>query len=262
MTLSVDLFYSFRSPYSYLALPRTVKLVADYDVAVNLRPVYPLAVRVPGFFKKTNPQFLSYIAIDAPRVAQRENMPYRPPRPDPIVQDLRTLEVAEHQPYIRRVTRLGALAQTEGRSLQFVHAIAPVLWDGSVEGWHEGDHLARAAAAAGFDLPAMDRTIEADPAASRLSSRPTKGTTRPPVIGGSRPSCSTRSRSSARTASTSWSGEWNPRVWCAGSDVDVVFRRFYEMRRNQQYCPVIARSAATKQSSLSDMFWIAALRSQ
>jgi len=24
---------------------------------VNLRPVYPLAIRVPGFFKKTNPQF-------------------------------------------------------------------------------------------------------------------------------------------------------------------------------------------------------------
>jgi 2-hydroxychromene-2-carboxylate isomerase len=49
MTLSVDLFFSFRSPYSYLALPKTLKLVADYDVTVNLRPVYPLAVRVPGF---------------------------------------------------------------------------------------------------------------------------------------------------------------------------------------------------------------------
>ena len=71
MTLSVDLFYSFRSPYSYLSLRRITRLVADYDVAVNLRAVYPLAVRVPGFFKKTNPQFLRYIAIDAPRVAQR-----------------------------------------------------------------------------------------------------------------------------------------------------------------------------------------------
>jgi 2-hydroxychromene-2-carboxylate isomerase len=84
-------------------------------------------------------------------------------RPDPIVQDLETLEVAEHQPYIHRVTRLGALAQTQGRSLQFVHAIAPVLWDGTVNRWNEGDHLARAAAAAGFDLAAMDKAIEADP---------------------------------------------------------------------------------------------------
>jgi len=163
MTLSVDLFYSFRSPYSYLALPRTVKMVADYDVAVNLRPVYPLAVRVPGFFKKTNPKFLSYVALDAPRVAQHENIPYRFPRPDPIVQDLATLEVAEHQPYIHRVTRLGALAQMEGHSLQFVHAIAPVLWDGTVDRWNEGDHLARAAAAAGYDLAAMDKAVEADP---------------------------------------------------------------------------------------------------
>ena len=57
MTLSVDLFYSYRSPYSYLALPKTLKLVQEYDLVVNLRPVYPLAIRVPGFFKKTNPQF-------------------------------------------------------------------------------------------------------------------------------------------------------------------------------------------------------------
>ena len=49
MTLFVDLFFSFRSPYSYLAIPKTMGLVADYDVTVNLRPVYPLAVRVPGF---------------------------------------------------------------------------------------------------------------------------------------------------------------------------------------------------------------------
>jgi len=163
MTLSVDLYYSFRSPYSYLALPRTRKLAADYDVAVNLRPVYPLAVRVPGFFKKTNPKFLRYVAIDAPRVAQHESIPFGVPRPDPIVQDLTTLEVAEHQPYIHRLTRLGAMAQLEGRSLVFAAAIAPVIWDGTVKGWNEGDHLARAAAAAGFDLPAMDKAIEADP---------------------------------------------------------------------------------------------------
>ncbi len=163
MTLSVDLFYSFRSPYSYLALPKTLKMVADYDVAVNLRPVYPLAVRVPGFFKKTNPQFLPYVAIDSSRVAQRESIPYRFPSPDPIVQDLATLEVAEHQPYIHRLTRLGALAQTQGRSLEFTYAIARVLWDGSVKGWNEGDHLARAGEVAGFDLAAMDKAIEADP---------------------------------------------------------------------------------------------------
>jgi 2-hydroxychromene-2-carboxylate isomerase len=38
-----------------------------------------------------------------------------------------------------------------------------VLWDGSVKGWNEGDHLARAASAAGFDLDALDTAISADP---------------------------------------------------------------------------------------------------
>ncbi|UGY06943.1 2-hydroxychromene-2-carboxylate isomerase [Bradyrhizobium quebecense] len=163
MTLSVDLFFSFRSPYSYLALPKTLKMVADYDVAVNLRPVYPLAVRVPGFFKKTNPQFARYVVLDSSRVAKHENIPFRFPRPDPIVQDMTTLDVAEHQPYIHRLTRLGAAAQLEGQSLAFTSAISRVLWDGSVKGWNEGDHLARAADAAGFDLAAMDAAIAADP---------------------------------------------------------------------------------------------------
>ena len=162
MTLSVDLFFSFRSPYSYLALPRTLKLVAEYDATVNIRPVYPLAVRVPGFFKRANPQFARYVVLDSSRVAKHENIPFRFPRPDPIAQDMTTLDVAENQPYIQRLTRLGAAAQLEGRSLAFVDAISRVLWDGTVNGWNEGDHLARAAAAAGFDLAAMDAAINSD----------------------------------------------------------------------------------------------------
>ncbi|WP_027549999.1 2-hydroxychromene-2-carboxylate isomerase [Bradyrhizobium sp. Cp5.3] len=163
MTLAVDLFFSFRSPYSYLALPKTLKLVEDYDLAVNLRPVYPLAVRVPGFFKKANPQFARYIVLDSRRVAEHEKIPFRFPRPDPIVQDMATLEVAAEQPYIHRLTRLGAMAQLDGRALAFTAAIARVLWDGSVTGWNEGDHLARAAEKAGFDLAAMDAAISSDP---------------------------------------------------------------------------------------------------
>ena len=74
-----------------------------------------------------------------------------------------TRKVAAEQPYIHRLTRLGAAAQIEGRSLAFARAISRVLWDGSITGWNEGDHLANAAAAAGFDLAAMDAAIAADP---------------------------------------------------------------------------------------------------
>jgi 2-hydroxychromene-2-carboxylate isomerase len=41
MPLAVDVFWSFRSPYSYLATPRLVRPAADYDVEVNVRVVLP-----------------------------------------------------------------------------------------------------------------------------------------------------------------------------------------------------------------------------
>jgi hypothetical protein len=47
-------------------------------------------VRVPGFLKETNPQFARYVVLDSSRVAQHENIPFRFPRPDPIVQDMTT----------------------------------------------------------------------------------------------------------------------------------------------------------------------------
>src|ERR1700686_3785907 len=103
MTFSVDLFFSFRSPYSYLALPKTLKLVADYDATVNLRPVYPLAGRVPAFFKPANPDFERYVVVDSSGVAKHEKIPFRFPGPDPIVQDMATLDVAPEEPYNHRL---------------------------------------------------------------------------------------------------------------------------------------------------------------
>ena len=47
MTLRYDLYWSFRSPYSYMVTPRLMALERDYDVACQVRPVYPLAVRTP-----------------------------------------------------------------------------------------------------------------------------------------------------------------------------------------------------------------------
>jgi 2-hydroxychromene-2-carboxylate isomerase len=116
MTLSVDLFFSFRSPYSYLALPKTLKLVEDYDLAVNLRPVYPLAVRVPGFFKKANPQFARYVVRDSTRVAEYEGIPFRFPRPDPIVSSARPSVAGKGRSADRR-----RQSDPSRRKGQFVH---------------------------------------------------------------------------------------------------------------------------------------------
>lgn len=163
MSVKVDLFWSFRSPYSYLALPRTKRLAANYDVAITIRPVYPLAVRQPDFFKRINPLLPPYVVLDTRRIAEREGISFRFPRPDPITQDMRTLEVAQTQPYIRRLTRLGAAAQMAGRSLEFVDEISKVIWDGTVDGWDQGDHLSDASKRAGIDLAALETAISKDP---------------------------------------------------------------------------------------------------
>ena len=43
MTLTYCLFWSFRSPYSYLVTPRLLELEREFDVQANVRPVYPIA---------------------------------------------------------------------------------------------------------------------------------------------------------------------------------------------------------------------------
>ena len=41
----IDVYWSFRSPYSYLATPDMLRLREDFDVEVNLQVVLPIAVR-------------------------------------------------------------------------------------------------------------------------------------------------------------------------------------------------------------------------
>lgn len=161
MPLEVDLFWSFRSPYSYLALAKAINVVDRYDLTINARPVYPLAVRDPGFFN--NPLFPSYILRDAARVAEFENIPYRWPRPDPIRQNMETREISPEQPLITRLMRLSAAAQDVGRGFDFIARVATMMWNGSVDNWAREDHLERATERAGLSLAELDAAITADP---------------------------------------------------------------------------------------------------
>jgi 2-hydroxychromene-2-carboxylate isomerase len=164
MALTVDVYWSFRSPYSYLATPRLVELERTWDLDVRMRIVLPIAVRIPGFFDQVNPLWPPYLLRDTMRVAQSLGIPYGWPRPDPIVQDYATRQVAAEQPYIYRLSRLGTEAEARGRGLAFAAEVSRVIWGGEVENWHEGDHLARAAERAGLDLASMDAAITANPA--------------------------------------------------------------------------------------------------
>lgn len=134
-----------------------------WNLTFNMRPVYPIAVRLDGFFKKANPMWLPYLVRDVMREAQRYETPFMWPRPDPIVMDFTTGEVAKEQPYIHRLTRLGVAAAERGRGLPFIYEISTTLYGGKVGNWHEGSHLAEAAARAGVDLQELDEAIARDP---------------------------------------------------------------------------------------------------
>ena len=161
MTLSADIFWSFRSPYSYLAIGRYRQLAADYDLTLTVRPVYPLAIREPNFFERNPPNWLRYTMLDMMRVAAFHEIPFGPPRPDPIVQDIATRKIAADQPYIFRLTRLGQAAARRGKSLAFCHEAAKLIWGGA-QNWHEGDHLAGAAERAGLSLAELDAEAASD----------------------------------------------------------------------------------------------------
>ncbi|MFC4291983.1 2-hydroxychromene-2-carboxylate isomerase [Sphingorhabdus arenilitoris] len=164
MTLTADIFWSFRSPYSYLATRRYAALQAQYDLTLNLRPVYPLAIREPDFFERSHPNWLRYTLTDVMRLAQFLNIPMAPPRPDPIVQDMMTRKIAEEQPYIYRLTRMGQAAARRGRGLSFCDAVSRLIWGGT-ENWHQGEYLATAAHEAGLDFAELEAEAAHDSAA-------------------------------------------------------------------------------------------------
>ena len=159
MTHIVDAYFSFRSPYSYLATPGLLRLKNDFDITLNLRPVLPLAVREPEFFSPENMKRARYIMIDFPRRAEFLGMACHWPSPDPIVQDLSTLKVAAEQPYIYRLSELGVEAQRQGRGIEFAYEVSHMLFGGTKD-WDKDEHFSCAAARAGLDLNEMEAARE------------------------------------------------------------------------------------------------------
>ncbi|MBR9826559.1 MAG: 2-hydroxychromene-2-carboxylate isomerase [Alphaproteobacteria bacterium] len=161
MSEVVDVFWSFRSPYSYLVTPDLLRLREDYDVEVKFRPVLPIAVRAKEALFTDGPQKLNYIILDVLRRAEFLGIPIGLPSPDPIVQDLETLKIAKEQPYIYRLTGLGVEAERRGKGLEFARHVSHLIWSGE-PGWNEGNRLAEAAAKAELDLADMDAAIAAN----------------------------------------------------------------------------------------------------
>ena len=162
--LEVDVFWSFRSPWSYLATRRLREWQQRYLLKVNLRVVYPIAIRTPEFFDQVQPQWFSYFGNDVRRVAEFLNLPFAFPQPDPVIQlvdENGRRHTAPEQPYIHRLSWLGVLAEEMGAGIEFADEVSSLIWGGA-KGWNEGDHMRRATKRAGLDPLAMEEQLHSE----------------------------------------------------------------------------------------------------
>lgn len=160
MPANVDVFWSFRSPYSYLITPDLLRLRNDYDVSVTLKPVLPIAVRdKASVFDASDKKRPRYIFMDSLRRAEQLGLPMSWPNPDPVIQDMETFEVPDDQPLIWRLTGLGVEAERRGKGIDFVFAAAALIWGGTPD-WDKGSHLQHAASQAGLDLADMEAALQ------------------------------------------------------------------------------------------------------
>lgn len=154
----LEIYWSFGSPYSYLAIDRLVAIEQHYDVAVDFRPVRPLALRESDFFTRGRKQFLPYLVKDAAREAERLAIPFGFAFPHPVVIDFETGEVASEQPMMNTIMGLAFAAINSGRGLEFAQAIGRSVWGGKID-WFQPEIMTQTLSGARFDLAELSAWV-------------------------------------------------------------------------------------------------------
>lgn len=155
---NLDVYYSFRSPFSYLATPDLLRLKAEYDLSIRLRVVLPIALRSSEFFRPQNILWAKYIQLDWERRAEYLGLPHKWPDPDPIVQDLETFEIASEQPYIFRLSMLGVEAERRGKGAEFAYEVSGLIFGGT-KNWNRKQKFDRAVERAGLNPDQLEAEI-------------------------------------------------------------------------------------------------------
>ncbi len=152
----VDFFFSFRSPYSYLAAPRAFALPDRYAVDVVFRGVIPMAMRGQAVPRSKRLHTLR----DTKREADRLGMPFGRAH-DPLgAGATRCLLVAAHA---ARVGRVREFVLTASRGI-WAEAV-DVASDAGLRTVCEAAGLQWAACAAALSDPELQARVDADTAA-------------------------------------------------------------------------------------------------
>lgn len=112
----LELFYSFRSPYSQLCLRRVYELADAFGLQLILRPVLPMAMRGMPVPKRK----IGYIARDAMREAETHDIPFGDCM-DPLGEG------------VERCHAVFAYAQSEKRAREFLLHAAELIWGQAVD---------------------------------------------------------------------------------------------------------------------------------
>ena len=158
--MKIDLYFSYRSPYSYLILPRMLKLKEKYDIEINFKVVYPIAIRMPEWFEGKNFfTFFFFKMIDMRLQAKKLGIPFTTKlKPDPIRQNVMTGKISSHQPYIFDICHLGQMAQMKGVGMEFAFEVSSLIF-GGVENWNTDENLSEAAKKVGLDLNQLRESV-------------------------------------------------------------------------------------------------------
>lgn len=136
----IDFYFSYRSPYSYLLLPRMLKLKNKYNLDINFKVVYPIAIRMPEWFKGKDIRFFIPFIRDFTKKAKKLNMTLKMPiKPDPIRQNTLTGKISDYQPYIFEVCHMGQLMCNRGKGIEFAYELSTLIW--SKKNWNKDDFL-------------------------------------------------------------------------------------------------------------------------
>ena len=159
--MKIDLYFSYRSPYSYLILPRMLKLKEKYDIDINFKIVYPIAIRMPEWFEGKNIfTYFFFKMIDMRLQAKKLGIPFTTKlRPDPIRQNIMTGKISSHQPYIFDICHLGQMAQIKGVGIEFAFEVSSLIF-GGIENWNSDENLSSAAKKVGLDLNQLRESVD------------------------------------------------------------------------------------------------------
>ena len=112
----LEFFFSFRSPYSWLALERVLKLSKHYQLALKIRPVLPMVMRGLTVPKAKR----MYIVRDAAREAARAGVPFGKIC-DPVGAG------------VERCMAVWPLAEREKKLARFISEAAQAIWSKGID---------------------------------------------------------------------------------------------------------------------------------